>query len=228
LLPTPATVAAPVVVAAAADTDDNTMAVDDGGSPVPVVPSRPQVDREFLHLVTGPATQPPPPSSQFPEWSHEGSEYLGQRISRTVLNSEAVVTSIVNGWVVGWLDVAKADYISERTNAPAPLWHVFYQDGELEGDGEDLEEDELKEAIELHRDIVARCEARNNNAATTSDADASRKRKRAQGDDGGVAVTTAAAAAAGSTGHHADGETGDAAGNPSFLRMVSTVYFMCR
>jgi hypothetical protein len=122
-----------------------------------VMPNRPYVSREFLHLAPEKlllATCPPPPNSLFPEWSHEGSGYLGQRISRTVVNDAARVTSIVNGWVVGWLDASTSDFNSSCTKMPVPLWHVHYQDGELKGDSEDLEEDEIKEAINLHLDIV--------------------------------------------------------------------------
>ena len=43
------------------------------------------------------------------------------------------------GVVVGWLGAHESDFVSQIDGAPAPLWHVRYEEGVLAGDEEDLE-----------------------------------------------------------------------------------------
>uniref|UniRef100_A0A7S4U6Z4 Plant heme peroxidase family profile domain-containing protein n=1 Tax=Guillardia theta TaxID=55529 RepID=A0A7S4U6Z4_GUITH len=89
------------------------------------------------------------PSGKGDEWLREGSEYIGQRIRRVVYNENSEPFP-ADGTVVGWLPVDLADFTSEHTNEPAALWHIQFDDENI-GE-EDLEEFEVRDAIDLYKD----------------------------------------------------------------------------
>ena len=78
------------------------------------------------------------------EWRRSGP-YVGQWITRSVLNEASKVASFSVGKVVGYLSAAESDYTTEA-GVDAALWRVDYVSGELAGDGEDLEEYEILES----------------------------------------------------------------------------------
>ena len=79
-----------------------------------------------------------------PEWKTSGP-FVGQWITRSVLNEASKVASFSVGKVVGYLSAAESDYVDDA-GAAAALWHVAYVSGELVDDSEDLEEWELLES----------------------------------------------------------------------------------
>jgi hypothetical protein len=64
------------------------------------------------------------------------------------LNSSGDVVGFVDGTVVGYLPLELADYTSELTGRPAPLWHIRFDD--LNAGEEDLEEVEVQDAIDSY------------------------------------------------------------------------------
>ncbi|KAH8050021.1 hypothetical protein JL722_11552 [Aureococcus anophagefferens] len=64
-----------------------------------------------------------------PEWKTSGP-FVGQWITRSVLNEASKVASFSVGKVVGYLSAAESDYVDEK-GAAAALWHVAYVSGEL-------------------------------------------------------------------------------------------------
>lgn len=84
------------------------------------------------------------------DWKTEGNEWIGKRIMREVTIGED--TRPQPGNVIGWLSAEESDFIDPETNAPAPLWHAQYDDG----DSEDLEEHEVQEAVHAHVNFVRR------------------------------------------------------------------------
>ena len=78
------------------------------------------------------------------EWRRSGP-YVGQWITRGVLNGASEVESFCVGRVVGYLSAAESGYTTEAGVAAA-LWRVDYVSGELAGDGEDLEEYDILES----------------------------------------------------------------------------------
>ena len=78
------------------------------------------------------------------EWRKEGSDYVGCRALRTMLDDNGNPVAAF-GTIVGWLSAEESDFVSEETGKPAALWHMVYNDT---GVGEeDLEEYEVKEAL---------------------------------------------------------------------------------
>ena len=75
-------------------------------------------------------------------WRVEGSQYLGRTVRRSVLDASGQATLHSDGTVRGWLDASRSDY-ADGSGKPAALWHVYFSTGDLEGDEEDLELNEL-------------------------------------------------------------------------------------
>ena len=81
------------------------------------------------------------------KWRSDGSEYLGKRVRRYVYDSSQRPIDCADGVVVGWLDNDESDFFPDGSNVPAALWRVQYDDTRI--GSEDLEEYEVKEAMEL-------------------------------------------------------------------------------
>jgi hypothetical protein len=75
--------------------------------------------------------------------------HVHKRVRRSILDSAGEVMGFKDGTVVGYLPLQEADYISELTGKPAPLWRVAFDDDRTMGQ-EDLEEVEVEDAIKLH------------------------------------------------------------------------------
>ena len=80
-------------------------------------------------------------------WRIEGP-HTHKRVRRATLNSSGDVVGFVDGTVVGYLPLELADYTSELTGRPAPLWHIRFDD--LNAGEEDLEEVEVQDAIDSY------------------------------------------------------------------------------
>ena len=75
------------------------------------------------------------------DWRTDGSDFVGRRVYRTVTSEDGFLRR-VEGVVVGWLSAAESDFFDE-CGAPAALYRVAYDGGELADDAEDLEEHEV-------------------------------------------------------------------------------------
>lgn len=75
-------------------------------------------------------------------WRAWGSEYIGLRIRRLVLNTATVPkgsSRYADGTVVAWLDASESDFVDD-SGSPASLWRVKYDaSGPLGDEEEDLE-----------------------------------------------------------------------------------------
>ena len=80
-------------------------------------------------------------------WRTEGSDYIGKRVRRYVFDARGKLHDAADGVVVGWLSTEESDYLAEESGEPAPLWHMTYDDTRI--GGEDLEEHEVQEAMDL-------------------------------------------------------------------------------
>ena len=80
-------------------------------------------------------------------WHVEGP-HTHKRVRRATLNSSGDVVGFVDGTVVGYLPLELADYTSELTGRPAPLWHIRFDD--LNAGEEDLEEVEVQDAMDSY------------------------------------------------------------------------------
>ena len=61
------------------------------------------------------------------EWRKEGSDYVGCRALRTMLDDNGNPVAAF-GTIVGWLSAEESDFVSEETGKPAALWHMVYND----------------------------------------------------------------------------------------------------
>ena len=77
------------------------------------------------------------------DWRTDGSDFVGRRVYRTVTSEDGFLRR-VEGVVVGWLSAAESDFF-DACGAPAALYRVAYDGGELADDAEDLEEHEVEE-----------------------------------------------------------------------------------
>ena len=81
-----------------------------------------------------------------PAWRRDGHRYVGLRIARSHESEDGDVATSA-ALVVGWLSADESDFVDDDGVA-APLFRVRYEDGELEGDEEDLEEHEVAASLE--------------------------------------------------------------------------------
>ena len=79
------------------------------------------------------------------DWRTDGSDFVGRRVYRTVTSEDGFLRR-VEGVVVGWLSAAESDFF-DACGAPAALYRVAYDGGELADDAEDLEEHEVRESL---------------------------------------------------------------------------------
>ena len=82
------------------------------------------------------------------EWRTNGSDWIGQRVRRTYLDSQTNLPRSVDGTVISWMGAEFTNYISEKTGKAAALWMVKYDD-EAVGE-EELEASEVEEALLEH------------------------------------------------------------------------------
>jgi hypothetical protein len=83
------------------------------------------------------------------EWKKEGSEYIGKKVRRYLFDDRNKPIDAADGVVVGWLSKEDSDFTAEMTGEPAPIWHIELDDVRVAPKGEDLEEHEIIEAINL-------------------------------------------------------------------------------
>ena len=77
-----------------------------------------------------------------------------EQVRRSILDASGDEVGYGKGSVVGWLPAEQSDFVDERTNRPAALWHVEYVEvcenlcrcPPADMGAEDLEEDEVAEA----------------------------------------------------------------------------------
>ncbi|KAH8051782.1 acetylcholine-gated cation-selective channel [Aureococcus anophagefferens] len=122
----------------------------------------------------------PPPAGGDDDWLVEGSPWIGTRLMRTVFDFDAhaaatkadvafepqslasregraggarkVAVDQCACVVVGWLPADRSDFLDDD-GFPAALYRVRYEDAELAGDVEDLEEHELEECQGQPKDV---------------------------------------------------------------------------
>ena len=87
---------------------------------------------------------PPVPASNGEEWRTEGSVLLGLDLLRSV--GEGAAQTQVRAKVIGWLPKEESDYL-DNGGKPAALYRIRYVEGELRGDEEDLEEDDIRGSV---------------------------------------------------------------------------------
>ena len=75
------------------------------------------------------------------DWRTSGP-FVGQWITRSILDSSGQVTSFSVGQVKGYLNSKESDYL-DANGRPTALWRVEYVSGELKDDAEDLERHEV-------------------------------------------------------------------------------------
>ncbi|KAJ1459926.1 hypothetical protein M885DRAFT_510377 [Pelagophyceae sp. CCMP2097] len=126
------------------------------------------------------------------EWELEGSEYIGMRIVRS--HSEGRRDEFSYGGVIAWLDADASDFIPPGGAEPVALFRVRFDVGELDGDVEDLEFDEVEESLLVEESRLADGNAADTLAAndgnSESDAESGSESDEessapSQGDDGG-------------------------------------------
>jgi hypothetical protein len=79
-------------------------------------------------------------------WRTEGSPYVLRWVVRTVTSDEGDETFEQLGYVVGWLSHRESDFVNSQ-GRPASLYHAVYVGSDLDGESEDLEVHEVKEAL---------------------------------------------------------------------------------
>ena len=86
--------------------------------------------------------EPEPEGPKEPaDWRTSGP-FVGQWITRSILDSSGQVTSFSVGQVKGYLNSKESDYL-DANGRPTALWRVEYVSGELKDDAEDLERHEV-------------------------------------------------------------------------------------
>jgi len=88
------------------------------------------------------------------EWQKE-NEHVGQRVRRNVLGEDGQHAGKANGTIVGFLSKEKSDFKSKQTHQDAALWRVKFDDPEMGGGVEDLEEYEVLQAIQDYKEMEA-------------------------------------------------------------------------
>jgi hypothetical protein len=101
-------------------------------APVKLKPQNRRVRTTPLPVTEASQTQEAKTSDEIP-WQTSGHDWIGQRVLRPFAGHDPAV-----GTVISWVP---------RDGDDDPLWHVLHDDG----DEEDLEEFEMKEALELAR-----------------------------------------------------------------------------
>ena len=90
------------------------------------------------------------------EWLAHGNCYIGQRIRRSVMDTNGLMTA-VDGMVRGWLPAELSNFWSDHSRRPAALWRVVYDKADI--GQEDLEDFEVEEAVQVYQIEVVRAAA---------------------------------------------------------------------
>lgn len=83
------------------------------------------------------------------------NEHVNQRVRRNVLGEDGQHAGKANGTIVGYLPKEKSDFKSKQTHQDAALWRVKFDDPEMGGGVEDLEEYEVLQAIQDYKEMQA-------------------------------------------------------------------------
>lgn len=88
------------------------------------------------------------------EWQKD-NEHVNHRVRRNVLGEDGQHAGKANGTIVGYLPKEKSDFKSKQTHQDAALWRVKFDDPEMGGGVEDLEEYEVLQAIQDYKEMQA-------------------------------------------------------------------------